>query len=40
MEDDYGFATAITILRKLLDLGKNVASYQQFDSIWELRTGM
>ena len=30
VEDVYGFATAITILRKSLDPGKNVASYQQY----------
>jgi hypothetical protein len=40
VEDAYGFATAITILRKSLDPGRNVASYQQFDSIRKLRTGM
>jgi hypothetical protein len=40
VEDAYGFATAITILRKSLDPGKNVASYQQFDSIRKLRSGM
>jgi len=40
VEDMYGFATAITILRKSLDPGKNCASYQQFDSIRKLRTGM
>ena len=33
VEDTYDFATAITILRNLLDLGKNVESYQQLDSI-------
>lgn len=40
VEDAYGFATAISMLRKLLEPGKNVASYQQFDSILKLRTGM
>jgi len=40
VEDMYGFATAVTILRKSLDPGKNCASYQQFDSIRKLRTGM
>jgi len=40
VEDMYAFVTAVTILRKLLDPGKNCASYQQFDSIRKLRTGM
>jgi hypothetical protein len=40
VKDAYGFATAKTNLRKLLDPGKNAAPYQQFDSIRKLRTGM
>ena len=40
VEDAYGFATAIIILRKPLDPGKNAAPYKQFDSIRKLRTGM